>query len=144
MLKDTPMTILNRLRSAESGSVKAMHYVKVAMHFWPWQRAFWIALFHDSIEDGWMRNISIASNLHPVGYHSYFSLALLALTRSPSETYFGYIERIKSNGGDIQRVKIADLIENYKRATPSLRKRYAKALLILADFTALEAKDTTP
>jgi hypothetical protein len=114
--------------------MKIIHYVKVARHFWCWERAFWIALFHDGIEDGWYRNICIARKIHPAGRYSYFSLALLALTRSPNETYADYIKRIKFNGGDIQRVKIADLLENYKRSTPSLRRRYAKALLVLADI----------
>ena len=105
----------------------AVHYLRVALHFWPWERAFWIALLHDSLEDGWLKSVSIT------GRYSYVSLALLTLTRVPEETYAQYIDRVKINGGDIQRVKIADLIENYKRAPASLRKRYAKALLTLAD-----------
>jgi hypothetical protein len=111
--------------------MKALHYINVACHFWPWERAFWIGLLHDSIEDGWL-NIRTAQRLHPRGRVSYVSVALLALTRVEGQTYSEYIALIKSNGGDIQRVKEADLMVNYRRAPASLRKRYAKALLTLA------------
>lgn len=108
--------------------MKAIHYLKVAGHFWPWEYAFWLGLFHDAREDGW--------DEWPFAWE-YFCFQnaedMRAISRRNGEPYFDYIERVKTHGGDVVRVKRADLVENYKRAWPSLRKRYAKAMLLLAE-----------
>ena len=108
--------------------MKFIHYFKVACHFWPWQYEFWLGLFHDAKEDGW--------HDWPIVWE-YFcyknSLDIDSLSRKKGENYFAYIERVRSSNKHVRRVKVADLLVNYKRAWPSLRKRYAKALLILAD-----------
>lgn len=105
-----------------------IHYVRVAGHFWPWSRAFWVAIIHDAKEDGWHKFPFVWEFIYWPNMHD-----VDALTRKRGEAYFDYIERVKARGGHAVEVKRADLIENYKRAWPSLRKRYAKALLALAD-----------
>lgn len=105
-------------------TVDIVHALRVACHFWPWERAFWIGLVHDAGEDGW-------SEWPLVWEYIWFPniRALDALTRQPGEPYSTYIDRVIAAGGDAIRVKRADLIENYRRGWPSLRKRYAKAML---------------
>lgn len=98
-----------------------IHYLRVASHFWPWERAFWLALFHDGLEDGWL----------PKSAESWFSGDLMVLTRQPGGTYLNYIRACRRMGGDVARVKRADLGENYARAPHSLRKRYVKAMEIM-------------
>lgn len=107
--------------------MKLIHYLQVALHFNPWERAFWLGLMHDSIEDGWLtaKTISLYTT-------NQFASDVIKLSRAGSCTYAEYIQAISQASNDVQRVKIADLLVNYKRATPSLRKRYAKALLTLA------------
>lgn len=107
--------------------MKLIHYLKVAFHFYLWERAFWLGLLHDSVEDGLLtaKTISLYTT-------NQFASDVLKLSRTGSCTYAEYIQGISQAGNDVQRVKIADLLVNYKRASPSLRKRYAKALLTLA------------
>ena len=109
-----------------------IHYLRVASHFWPWERAFWLALFHDSVEDGW----ATAMGLHRL-FGADFADHIVILSRPDIGTYTDYLTAMKlwcncPFREDVIRVKRADLAENYARACPSLRKRYAKAMVMLA------------
>lgn len=106
--------------------MKLIHYMRVASHFWPTERAFWVALLHDAIEDGWYPRRSVRA-LAPGVAHD-----VAVLTRWPGKSYMEYIDDVKARGGDAVRVKRADLAENYARAPASLRRRYAKAMAVLA------------
>jgi hypothetical protein len=104
-----------------------IHYLRVASHFWPWERAFWLALFHDSIEDGWMRRDTLAR----IGGID-FANEVHMLSRDKNQSYAGYIAFLVVAGGENTiRVKRADLAENYARADASLRRRYVKAMEVL-------------
>lgn len=110
-----------------------IHYLRVASHFWPWERAFYLALMHDSVEDGWM-TLDIMKRV----FGARFADDIRALTRPKiKHEYAAYIEGIRlskgsrDNESDAIRVKRADLAENYARAPASLRKRYAKAMEVL-------------
>ena len=104
-----------------------IHYLRVACHFWPWERAFWLGLMHDSIEDGWCSLYRIERWF---GFE--FRTDIWALSRRRCGTYADYIDWIAASNDDVIRVKRADLAENYARASSSLRKRYAKAMEKLA------------
>lgn len=104
-----------------------VHYLRVASHFWPWERAFWLGLFHDSIEDGW----ATCHGLQRL-FGARFAADVQSLTRMREDTYATYIRWIKFMPETVRRVKRADLAENYARAPASLRKRYAKAMAMLA------------
>ena len=98
-----------------------LHPIKVALHFRPHTQAFWLALAHDSIEDGYAPNW--LASLWP---------ALDAITRRDGEVYQSeYIPRCAAHPV-ARAVKIIDLLENYKRAPSSLRGRYERALRFLA------------
>lgn len=62
-----------------------------------------------------------------------FLFQVLLITRRDSESYFEYIRRLKDFGNTpARRVKIADLHANLAHVpSPSLTKRYQKALTIL-------------
>ncbi|MDY8108240.1 hypothetical protein U0C82_03635 [Fulvimarina sp. 2208YS6-2-32] len=106
-----------------------IHYLRVASHFWPWERAFWLALFHDGIEDGW---VPIKPSW--ISDRRTFYAQILCLSRPKDVRYSDYIAIISRMGhqSDVVRMKRADLAENYARAPESLRKRYAKAMAMLA------------
>lgn len=96
-----------------------LHPLKVALHFRPWTHAFWLALFHDAVEDGYAPKALL--RLWP---------ALDAITRREGEVYLSaYIPRVAAHPVALA-VKRADLAENMKRAPESLRKRYRKALAL--------------
>ena len=95
------------------------HSLKVASNFPIYTKYFWLAVFHDTVEDGYLPNILCR----------YWS-GLNAITRKKEETYFQYIERVKLHK-TATIVKIADLKTNLQACTDSLRKRYLKALNIL-------------
>lgn len=99
--------------------MKIIHYFKVAFHFKIWTEEFWLGLFHDSVEDGYLstRFCKMWSGLDHI-------------TRRDGEIYMDYILRV-SNHRCATNVKLADLEENQKRATNSLNKRYFKAETLL-------------
>lgn len=99
--------------------MKIIHYIKVAVHFKVWTHEFWLALFHDLVEDEYLHSFIL----------KYWS-SLDAITRRKNEQYFDYINRVKQNKS-ATKVKLADLNENIKRCSDSLKKRYIKAQLIL-------------
>ena len=107
--------------------MKLIHYLRVASHFSPAERAFWVAMLHDSIEDGWYPKRAVRW-IAPAVAHD-----VAVLTRWPGSTYAQYIQAVSERGGDAIRVKRADLAENYARAPASLRRRYAKAMAVLAE-----------
>lgn len=94
--------------------MKVIHYIKVASHFKVWTHEFWLALFHDTVEDGYIGNWILRWE------------ALDAITRRKGEIYVDYINRVSKNKS-ATKVKIADLEENLKRCNISLEKRYIKA-----------------
>ena len=105
--------------------MKALHYIAVARHFWPWDRRFWLGLLHDGYEDGWITDRMIERFPH-------MGSAVLCLSRDDTKTYAEYISFVGECDGWIQDVKVADLLVNYARASSSLRRRYGKALTVLA------------
>jgi hypothetical protein len=96
--------------------MKIIHYYNVAKHFSIFSKEFYLALFHDSVEDGYLPKIICK-----------YWKSLDAITRITDEQYFKYIERVKLNTV-AKNVKIADVTENLKRCPDSLKKRYLKAL----------------
>lgn len=87
------------------------------------------ALLHDLLEDTVARPDTL------VGYSDTVKEAVNLLTRVPDKTYEDYIQTLKHNGIAC-KVKIADILDHLAldRAeflTPSLEKRYQKALAIL-------------
>lgn len=100
------------------------HSLRVAMQFKLFSRRFMIGLLHDAIEDGWISYSSLARLDRKLA----FSVNLLS--RKSDETYAAYIDRIIAFGSsDEIDVKRADLLDNYRRCMPSLRVRYARALM---------------
>lgn len=103
-----------------------MHSIRVACRFWPWTRRFWIGLFHDTLEEGRLSY----EHLRRIDYQ--LAISVDVLSRDPDETYSEYITRIVAFGSsDEIDVKRADLLDNYRRCKPSLRKRYARALMTI-------------
>ena len=96
------------------------HPVRVAMHFRPWKHAFWLALFHDTVEDGYIGECLCR-----------WWPALDAITRREGEVYqSGYIPRCMAHPV-AREVKRADLAENMKRCGPSLMRRYTRAIALI-------------
>lgn len=92
-----------------------------------------VALLHDVIED----TDCTLDDLKALGFGERTTKCVDALTRKPEQSYGDYIEAIRIHPiWMVQQVKIADLKDNlYGRPGPpsdSLRKRYEKALQILA------------
>lgn len=56
-----------------------------------------------------------------------------ALTRREAESYSDFIMRVNACGGEAIAIKRADITDNLRDLEGSLRKRYTKALDILAD-----------
>lgn len=99
-----------------------MHPFKVAIHFSPLSQSFWLALFHDTVEDGYL----------PACLCRVWS-GLDAITRRTGEIYQSeYIRRVGQHP-IAAKVKMADLTENMKRAPDSLKRRYERALRYLTD-----------
>jgi len=105
--------------------MKIAHYIKVALLFSPATDIFYLALFHDTAEDGCL----------PKQVLKYWK-ALNALARRSGEKYFDCIARVKEqpNAG---KVKFADPQENIKRTSPSLKRRHEKALIAIDYSTNL-------
>ena len=91
------------------------------------------AWLHDTIED---TPVTLAQ-LRECEFPSEVIGAVDTLTRRAGETYFHYIERVRSNGSKLAvQVKIADLQDHLDdtRAIPtSLVARYRKALRMLEE-----------
>lgn len=104
------------------------HPLIVASVFRPWQHAFWLALFHDSVEDGYLpRRLC---RIWP---------ALDAITRREGEVYLlDYIPRVRANI-TARKVKIADLRHNLTRCSDSLLPRYNRAMRYLEQPLVMEA-----
>lgn len=92
-----------------------------------------VAYLHDVVED----TDTTLDDLRGMGFPDEVVEGVDAVTRRDGESYFDFIRRCKRN--DIGRVvKIADVQHNTspERAagrTPSLEKRYSKAMAILLD-----------
>lgn len=112
--------------------MKIPHPILVAKHFKPWKHEFWLALFHDSVEDGYLPNFvcKVWGSLD-------------AVTRKKGEVYQSeYIPRCSSNPV-ARNVKLQDLNENMKRCSPSLRRRYTKALDFIQKSEGKPMQNTT-
>lgn len=83
--------------------MKIIHYLKVAFHFRIWTHEFWLAVFHDLVEDGYIGKWILK-----------YWIALDYITRKKDEKYMDYIKRCSLNKCS-KNVKIADLEENMKR-----------------------------
>ena len=101
-----------------------LHSLRVACRFWPWDRRFMIGLLHDAIEDGWISFAGLSR------IDRRLAISVNILSRDPDdETYAEYIQRLTCTTCPEEiDVKRADLLDNYRRCKPSLRKRYARAL----------------
>ncbi|MCF3932893.1 hypothetical protein L1787_05625 [Acuticoccus sp. M5D2P5] len=99
------------------------HWLHVATRFSPLDRAFWVGLLHDSVEDGYL----------PAGVARWWP-ALDAITRRPGEPYRdGYLPRLALNT-TARRVKIEDIRHNLMRnggPPGDLKRRYLDALEML-------------
>lgn len=86
-----------------------------------------VAYLHDILED----TEATESDLREEGFSPEVIKSVLEITRSPAESYFDYIKRVKKD--EVARVvKIHDLTFNLTKSPPeSLRGRYKKALSIL-------------
>lgn len=101
-----------------------VHWWHVGSRFAPWRREFWLGLFHDTVEDGYLPKAML--RLWP---------SLDAITRRDGEEYRAYIHRLASNPV-ARRVKLADLEHNLTRnggpPRESLRLRYERAQAVLS------------
>ena len=95
-----------------------------------------VAIIHDTWEDS---DITV-QELMDAGISERQLDILIYLTRGDDETYFDYIRSIFDAKPDILRsivnIKVEDLLDNIKRCEqfrPSLKKRYKKALEIIAE-----------
>lgn len=102
------------------------HAFAVARHFRPLSRAWWLAVFHDGVEDGWL----------PQRLTTWFP-ALDAVTRRDGERYFDYIARCSRDELAFW-VKLADLevnIERCKRQPKGdLLQRYLRARHMMREW----------
>jgi len=89
-----------------------------------------VALLHDALED----TTATAAELVPV-VGSRVVRAVQALTRSHSETYAEYVQRVADSGDPLAvAVKLADLSDHFAQAdtlSDSLRSRYERARDVL-------------
>lgn len=96
------------------------HWWRVAWEFSPWQRAFWLGLLHDTVEDGYL----------PRGLLRFWP-ALDAITRREGEDYWrDYLPRVAQNRLAMD-VKIADAWDNSRRPNP--RPKYSLVVVALMD-----------
>ena len=113
------------------------HLLRVAARVSDSHESMTVALLHDIVEDTYVT----LTELREQGFPPAILDAVRALTKMPSETYFEYIEGIKSNPLAL-KVKLADLQDNLspERRFPgdeSLRERHLKALEILTQDEGL-------
>lgn len=85
-----------------------------------------IALLHDVLEDTDLAY----DDLRDAGFGNRVSSAVVELTRDMSKSYWDYLDSI--NGIKAIIVKMADNRVNYGRSSGSLRDRYDRAAVILA------------
>lgn len=99
------------------------HWWRVARPFPIASEAFWVGIFHDTVEDGYLPKILLR-----------WWPALDAMTRRDGEPYPDFIERAAA---DLvaRRVKLSDVRDNLSRnggpPRQSLRERYEAALVVL-------------
>lgn len=114
------------------------HWWAVASKFYPWQQEFWLGLFHDTVEDGyigeWLLSywpaLTYITRLKETGGNQYLN------------SYQFYIERIVTLHPATINVKIEDLKHNLSRpGKPSLKVRYNKALKYLENYRILNDLD---
>ena len=105
-----------------------------------------VALLHDVVED-----TPVTLDEIRLAFGDVVADAVKALTRTPEESYFGYIMRVRENEL-ARRVKIADLQENIEQSysplapknSKTLRGRYLKALPVLGYFYGTETNNPDP
>ena len=88
-----------------------------------------VAYLHDVVED---------SDVELSDLNAFFSGDVVAdvdtLTRREGETYFAYIDRVRSGSDTARRVKLADIEDHLARSDhigPSLIRRYVRAAELL-------------
>jgi (p)ppGpp synthase/HD superfamily hydrolase len=87
-----------------------------------------VAYLHDSMEDS--KAVTMQALIKIFGLR--IAVAVKAISRSESETYFDYIRMVRENAL-ARKVKFHDLMENLSHCgDTSLGKRYEKALVMLA------------
>lgn len=95
------------------------HWWRVARNFRITDQAFWVGLFHDTVEDGYLSRWLL------------WWPALDAMTRRDGEAYSAFIDRAAAHPV-ARRVKLADVRDNLSRnggpPRESLRTRYVAAL----------------
>lgn len=105
------------------------HYFRVAASFSHDDPCDLVALYHDVVEDGY---IKLDDLKRVAGLTDEEAEAIDALTRRPAEQYMDYIKRLSSNPIAV-KVKLADLKDNKERCQAdidrkkSMLKRYTKA-----------------
>lgn len=97
------------------------HWWNVARVFPTFSHEWWLGLFHDTVEDGYLPEALL--EMWP---------ALKSITRSPLETYSEYVVRLAKDPV-AKRVKLSDLHHNLSRPLKShyLTKRHKKAMAYL-------------
>lgn len=95
------------------------HWCRVARAFAPWERAFWLGLLHDTVEDGYLPRV--LADWWP---------ALDAITRRKDEPYWDYVRRAAAHPL-ARRVKLADARDNWARPAP--RIRYQQVIQFLTE-----------
>jgi (p)ppGpp synthase/HD superfamily hydrolase len=85
------------------------------------------AVLHDTVEDTSVTLGQIESQFGP-------EVAALvdAVTRRPGEVYADFILRVAANGPQAVAIKLADLDDNLRDLSGSLRGRYERAVAVLA------------
>lgn len=89
------------------------HWWRVASAFRPSDRAFWLGLMHDTVEDGYAPRWLLRWP------------ALDAITRREGEPYWTYVDRAAAHPL-ARRVKLADARDNAARPNP--RPKYRKVV----------------
>lgn len=123
----------------KAGNDYTEHLLSVSSNFMT-QDEYVVSLLHDILEDTPCRAIDLLN----YGIPLHLVEAVQTLTRKEGELYFDYIERISKQLLTI-RVKLADLRDNLDVSrfsdpsafSPSLKKRYEKALAILTEAEQL-------
>lgn len=118
------------IRLANKFYLSTEHPLSVASRYEEGSDEWVVALFHDLLEDTDIDRAYFKEFLQKhEKEHCYPSIVMI--TRRSDETYFSYIHRLE---GIAKEVKKTDLKQNLSRTatlSPSLKKRYLKALSIL-------------
>tara|TARA_R100000365_G_C2695312_1_gene35715 strand:- start:164 stop:640 length:477 start_codon:yes stop_codon:yes gene_type:complete len=89
------------------------------------------ALLHDVVEE----TDTTINDLVEYGFDPYVIEHVDALTRKPYQSYFMYIDDVAEGhpfSHALTLIKKADIWDNYKTATDSMKERYDKAVRILS------------